>query len=533
MKASRFILFLIALSTASYLLFFLHLEPHHSTPPRQEGVLHLNFRQNPLSLDPRKGSDPISPALHFMTYQGLTRFTPQDSHAPAIANTIDISDDRCTYTFHLRKAFWSDGSRITSYDFERTWKELLSPSFLSPITHMFFVIKNAQKAFEGKVPIEEVGIFCPDENTFVVTLECPVPYFLDLTSFCAFFPMKFTQQESIGKKMPLASGPFHIQEWKLGHTIALEKNPFFWDASNVKLQGIQISVIESDLTVLKMFENGEVDFMGASFSPLPLDATNVFAKEGRIHSKPLAATTMLSFNVDRFPYTNRNIRKAIAYAICRKDLVQNITQLDELIATGCIAPIFKNNINRDFFEDGNTELANIYLEKGLQELGIAKEDFPPITISYYRQDSFIKIAQTVQQQLQEALHIPVKLSGYELKYLLHKLQKKDYEIAEFGWVAQYNDPMNIFDRFKFKANSKNYPGWENQEYIDLLNSSMNETDREKRLAILEKAEEVFVNEMPITCLYHWNHNYLLNSRVKDFYMAPIGSIHWEFARIEE
>jgi oligopeptide transport system substrate-binding protein len=469
-----------------------------------------------------------------MTLQGLTRMAPGVDHELSLAESLIISEDKKTYTFKLKKAYWSDETLITSYDFEKSWKEVLNPQFTSPVTHLFFVIKNAQEAFEGKLSLNEVGIYTPDESTLVVELETPIPYFLDLTSFNAFFPVKYSNLTNKEKSRTLLnSGPFLMRKWQHGNEILLEKNPYFWDAKNIKLEGIHINIIESNLTSLNMFENREIDFIGAYFSPLPIDTINFLSKQGSIHSSPIGATTMLCFNLNKFPYNNNNIRKAIAYGIDRKKLVENITQLNEVIATGFIPPILKNHRETLFFEDGNQDLAREVFKTGLKELGITKEDFPQMIISYYKEDSYAKVAQAIQQQLQETLGINIQLAGYELQYFLYKLKKKDFQVAEFSWVAQYNDPMNIFERFKLKNNSKNYPGWENSTYINLLNSSQHSCSKEERLEILERAEDLFIEEMPLTCLYHWNSNYLMQPYVKGFYMSPIGSIHWEFVYIDE
>lgn len=529
-----FLIFLFFFAGAFYLLNEKSPTRPYSTTQKNKKILHLNFKQDPLSIDPRKGSDPVSPALHFMVFQGLTRMTPKSSHDLSLAKNFTISEDQKTYTFTLKKSYWSDQSLITSYDFAKSWKEVLDPHFPSPVTHLFFVIKNAQNAFEGKVPLSEVGIYTPDESTLIVELEKPIPYFLDLTSFCAFFPIKYPESP-LGKEkplLPLNNGPFLMKKWHHGNEILLEKNPYFWDAKNIQLQGIRVNIIESDLTSLKMFENQEIDFIGGSFSPIPLDTVNFLSKQGSIQSNPIGATTMLAFNVNKFPYTNKNIRKAIAIAINRKQIVENITQLNEIVATGFIAPILKNHRESVYFEDGNQTIAVNFFNLGLKELGIAREDFPPICISYYKEDVYAKVAQAIQQQLKETLGINVQLAGYELQYFLHKLRKKDFQIAEFSWVVQYNDPMNVFERFKLKSNSKNYPGWENSTYRDLLDSSETSISKEERLEILELAEELFIEEMPLTCLYHWSSNYLMQPYIKGFYMSPIGSVHWEFAHIE-
>ena len=109
-------------------------------------ILRLNFYKTPPTLDPRKGSDPVASTFHFMLFDGLTGLTKESSSTLILADSYENSKDFKTYTFHLKKAKWSNGEPITAYDFEKSWKEMLSPSFPCPNAHLLFPIKNAENA---------------------------------------------------------------------------------------------------------------------------------------------------------------------------------------------------------------------------------------------------------------------------------------------------------------------------------------------------------------------------------------------------
>src|SRR5579872_1863356 len=97
---------------------------HKVDKPKQQ-TLRINFRKEPVSLDPRRGNDMVASQIHFMLFEGLLRLNPDMSLSPAQAKTYDISPDGKTYTFHLRNALWSDGTPVTAADFEKTWKSIL------------------------------------------------------------------------------------------------------------------------------------------------------------------------------------------------------------------------------------------------------------------------------------------------------------------------------------------------------------------------------------------------------------------------
>jgi oligopeptide transport system substrate-binding protein len=503
----------------------------------QAQCVHLNLKNEPTSLDPRKGGDIISSQLHFLLFEGLVRLNKDNSITPALAKSFEISPDGTVYTFLLRDAAWSNGTPITAFDFEKSWKDILDPFFPSLNAYLLYPIKNAEAAKQGQVPLCEVGIAAKDAKTFVVTLEKPTPYFLNLVSFCVFFPVNRQIDEecpdwalNAGKQF-ISNGPFILKEWKHNNEIVVRKNPFYWDQHRVLSNTVHFSMIDNEMTALQMFENGELDMLGDPLSPLPIDALSSLKKKMKVHTHPVGGTTMISFNVDAFPFNNVKIRKAFAYAIDRESIVKNITQMDEIVATNAIPPVLKNNRNRAFFKDADIAQAKSLLEEGMQELGMTKEAFNNVVYYYTTAELNHKIAQAMQQQWQSALGVQIKIASLEHKILMDKLIKRDYAFAQSRWLAQYNDQMNIFERFKSKINSKNYSNWENLEFVRLLEDSFYENGL-KRAEILEKAEEIFLSEMPICPIYHWVMPYIVQPHLSNLEMTPNGDPIFETLTLE-
>lgn len=494
--------------------------------------IRLNVKGEPATLDPRKGGDVISSHMHFLLFEGLVRLNADGSISPSQAESYEISPDGLVYTFHLRHALWSDGSFVTAQDFENSWKDILNPQFPAVNTHLLYPIKNAERAKKGILPLSAVGIEAKDDMTLVVTLEKPTPYFLDLVSFCVFFPVN----SKLDRDHPewaynagphfTSNGPFVLKKWKHNNEIVAVRNPLYWDTSRVFPDQIHFSMIDNETTALEMFENGALDMIGEPLCPLPVDAIASLKKNNRLCKHPAAETTIITFNVTKPPFNNAKIRKAFGYAIHRKDIVNNITQCDEQIATEAIAPILKGNRTRVFFKDNDVDQARRMLKEGMAESGISFDDFKKITLYYSTSDSNGKIAQAIQQQWAAALGIVIHLENLDHKVLMDKLTKRDFSIAQAYWAAQYNDQMNILERFKFKENAKNYSHWENSEYMRLLDASFYQSG-EERLATLEKAEEIFLNEMPVVPVYHWDIAFLRRDGLENAKLTPIGDIVFE------
>jgi oligopeptide transport system substrate-binding protein len=174
-----------------------------------------------------------------------------------------------------------------------------------------------------------------------------------------------------------------------------------------------------------------------------------------------------------------------------------------------------------FFKDADIETARTYFQKGLEELNITVEEFPTVKYIYSKAESNHKIAQALQQQWFEALGVYVELESIDKKFLLHLLKGRNYQMAQSFWMAQYRDPFNIFERFKYKENVKNYPNWQNNAYIDLLNRSCEARSDKERYALLDQAEAIFVDEMPLAPIFHWNAAYIAKPYVKSVGDSPI------------
>ena len=516
-------------------LFFTSGMTFSCTKPTQQTkhVLRMNICREPATLDPRKGSELVSSTLHFILFEGLVRLEPDGTLIPAQAKTISISDDRKTYTFHLRGTYWSDGTPVTAKDFEYAWKKILSPNFPAPNAPLLYPIKNSENAKKGIVPIDDVGIWTVDNQTLVVELERPTPYFLDLISFCVFFPVNHVVDKKNHDWMyeagPLftSNGPFKLTKWKHHNEIVVEKNPYYWEADQIDLNKMKISMITNENTALEMYENNQLDLIGLGYSPLPCDS--LADHREHLKSQAVAKTTIICFNVEKYPFNNINIRKAFAYAINRKEIVENITQMRETIATTLIPPPLQTLHTKPYFQDNDSVNALACFELGLKELGISKSDFPIITYQYSYSELNYKLAQTLQQQWSQLFGIQVQLERSEHKLFIDRLGNRNYEIAQSFWFAQYHDPMSIYERYKYKSNSQNYPGWENADYIRFLEQSALQSDPEKRLKILQAAEEILFDEMPLVPVYHCKDTFMIKDHLAYEPFAPTGS--FELTRI--
>jgi oligopeptide transport system substrate-binding protein len=500
---------------------------------KREQNLRINLQKEPISLDPRKGNNVVASQVHFMLFEGLLRLNPDMTLSPAQAKSYEVSEDGKTYTFYLADAKWSNGTPVTAQDFEKSWKSMLHPNFPSPDAYLLYPIRKAREAKRGDVLLSEVGITAIDAKTLVVELERPMPHFLQVVASSVFLPINPEIDEKVpswagSPKNFISNGPFNLKEWKPNDEMIFEKNPLFRGAHNVALNKIFINIIDREMVALHMYASGYFDLIGAPLSFFPVAIHQDLEKKNLLTFFPVATSKFLAFNTREAPFNNANIRRAFAYAINRKDLVEHITQLKEEEMLNIIPPVLLPGKSIPLLADADLAKAREFLNLGLQELNLTSvSELPPLTFVYTYSEIHNMVAQELQSQWTRALGIRPKLEGVEFKVLHERSETGEFSIGLFSWVADYGDPMNILERFQDCTSHRNYSKWSDEDYNQLIEEALSSTSNEERIEKICQAEKLLIKEMPITGLYHGTYAFLLQPHVKGFAISPLGQIYFD------
>jgi oligopeptide transport system substrate-binding protein len=473
-----------------------------------------------------------------MFFEGLTRISKSGKLEMALAEDVQVFDEGMQYLFRLRKSFWSNGDQVTSFDFAESWKTILDPQFPSDIAYQLFVIKNARKAKMGEIGLEQVGIQTPDPMTLIIQLEQPIPYFLELLSMSTFLPVAHKVVNSnanwaLNLETYVCNGPFIPTEWKHSDRLYVSKNKRYWEAKEVQLNGIELFMMPGE-TEIGMFEEGKLDWAGSPLSTMPIDSVRSFRESDQLQINPFSATyffrlnTSEKWNEKKNPLSNVNFRKALAFCMNRKGITDHILQGGQIPALALVPPEMGLS-EKGYFHDQDQQIARSYLMDALLELDMSLATLEPIKISYMSSERNASIAQAIQKQWEEALGIHVELESVEPKVFFQRISHKEFQLAAGSWTADFNDPVNFLEVFKYKEASTNNTQWENSKYIDLLNRSALCRNSEERKGILREAEQILMEQMPIIPVFHFALNYLQQEGLKEVVLSPLGQIDFRWA----
>lgn len=470
---------------------------------RKSAVLKLNFQAgDPPSLNPHLATDIHCHLLANLLFEGLTRITPCGQVKFAAAEGIELSSCERTYTFRLRTAFWSNGEEVTAYHFERSWKRALMEGTTRIFPSFFSVIKNAQKAREKVLCVEQVGIYAKDAKTLLVELEEPCPYFLNLVATPPFFPLRGESAEPVE-----FNGPFTLALWRRDDSLVLSQNPFYWDDSLERLSAVQISMVADSHKAYEMYKQGELDFIGDPISPLPPDILQLSPSHPDVQLKPVSRVFWIHCNTDIFPLHNAKLRRALSLALDRKQLIEKvfIHQIPH------ISPLPAKYSHYKGTHAGDPKLARAYFAAALAELGLKREAFPTLTMTHSDLAFDKPLMEELQRQWHEHLGISIQFNHLPWNEFSAALERKNFQLGGLFRRDFFSDPM--FYLSFFKASPTNPHSWENPRYAALLAKYQEEGHPEE---VLAEIEALLIEEAPVIALVNQQCVGLINPRIHGF-----------------
>ena len=459
----------------------------------------------------------------------LYRDDENDVPQPAGAETVDISDDKLVYTFHLREdATWSNGDPVVATDYEFAWQQALNPEVASDYAYMLYFIHNAEPYFNGKVEWSEVGVKVIDDHTLEVTLDNPLPYATDLFAFPTLAPINQKFYEEVGAdkyatdaEYFCCNGMYELTEWSHNSQIVFQKREDYWNADAVGPDEIVYKIITDSQAGLNSYLSREIDYTDLDSGEVVQQAE---AAGFEVGVKPARSSYYLIVNTEDEFMSNQNLRLALAYSIDKQALVDTVYQNDNqpmtsftppaiMGAAGADGPSFQEALLEERGEmypgSGDLEKAQEYLQAALEELGCTVDE---LNLSIDCADDSLRrnCATFLQEQWRQNLGIEnITVNSMQTKQVSANRQSGDYCMSLGGWSPDYNDAINFLDLWVTDGGN-NDSFWSNEEYDNLIAQATAEADEEVRQQYLFDAEEILAAEMPIIPLYWQCQNYSYN-----------------------
>ncbi|MFZ1990936.1 MAG: peptide ABC transporter substrate-binding protein, partial [Alphaproteobacteria bacterium] len=425
------------------------------------------------------------------------------------------------YTYKLRDGLkWSDGVPVTARDFVFSFERILDPKTAGQYASVLYPIKNAQAVNEGKLPPSAVGVKALDDKTVQITLEHPTPYLPTLLTHQTAQPTPKHIIEKYGDKwttggIMVTDGPYKLAEWVPNSDVKLVKNPYYYDADKVQIDVVYYYPILDQSTELDRYKAGQLDFTDS----MPVREIPRLQSEfpGQVHMHAYMANSYLQINVNKKPFNDVRVREALSLAIDRELICDKILNAGETPSYTFVPPGMAN------YEAG-AALSFKYLTMDqrrakardlLAQAGFTLGNPLKFTYRYMESGDNRRVAIAVAGMWKQ-IGVQADLLNTDPRVHYNALRTQDFEVADAGWVADYNDAQNFLFLMESTSGQMNYSKYANPKYDALMHQAAATLDLKARAELLRDAEQIILDDAPVIPEYFAATRQLVRPYVEGF-----------------
>ena len=458
-----------------------------------------------VGLDPANETDGLSLNITSEVFENLVSFKPGTFDVvPQIATSWTSSADGKNWTFRLRPGLkFSDGTRLDAkavkFNFDR-WR-LTKNKYHGSLSYPYWASQFG--GFDGKSVVADVLAPAPDRVT--MRLRTPLGPFLRnlaMPSFAIASPDALMKDPQGFHLKPVSSGPYEIAEWVKDDHITLVANPN-WDGGTVAYSTVIMRDIPDQSSSVLSMKKGDIDML---IDPRPDDAKDLAQQKGvTLYRQPSNNLTYLALNMDKKPFDNVLVRRAIGYAIDKAAIAKSFYALGAQVADNWTPPgmLGENSAVKAYPHDA-AQARKLLAQAGLPN-GFATELFYPTSPRPYMPEPQ-RMAEAVQANLRE-IGVTVTLQPYEFGIFLQKVRNGEHPMCLIGWTGDNGDPDNfmydILDQDSaVKGQAQNYTFWRDPAFHTLMLAGQQTLDEKKRAAIYRQANAMIHEQAPAIPIAH-------------------------------
>lgn len=485
-------------------------------------------------MDPAQATDGMSLNLSQEIVKGLVDFRLGGfAVRPAIAESWSSSPDGRTWTFALRPGLkFSDGTPVDAnavkFNIDR-WRLTGDPYHGSLV---FGYYASMFGGFPGLIS----DVRAPKPDTVVISLARPFsPFLHDLAmpSFGISSPTAIRANPTTYGQPgtpPVGWGPYVLSEWVKDDHATLTANPLY-PVKPAYTTVIVRDIPDQSTSVLEM-QKGSVDILT---DPRPDDAVMLAKQPGlRVAYQPANNNAYLAFNMDRKPFGDVRVRRALAYALDVRGLVAGLYPRGAVVASNWTPPgMLGENPALVPYPHDVAKAKQLLAQAGFPH-GFATELYYPTLPRPYMPEPQ-RIAETIQADWKDA-GVDVTLEPFEWGAFLDKVRRGEHPICLIGWSGDNGDPDNFFvplldrDTADAKPNGQNYSFYRSDAFHRLLMGGQATADDAERASYYRRANAMVMAEVPALPLVHVTVPVVLKSSIAGFVPSPDTHIAFEYLK---
>jgi ABC-type transport system substrate-binding protein len=424
-----------------------------------------------------------------------------------------------TYTFRLRRGlFFSNNREVKADDVKYSFKRVLDPANRSPNTWVFQKISGAEDFMGGRTDDVD-GIRVIDDYTIQLHLKKPFSPFLKLLAMTTAYVVPREEVRRWGPDFsshPVGTGPFVLKKWLPNREIILDKREDYF-SSPAKVKGIIYRIIPEDLTAVTEFEIGNIDILTIPASEYARYKGDPARREFISSIKGLD-TYYIGLNCSRPPFDNREVRRAMNFAIDREKILKTVYEGRGRVAAGPLPDVLRKWDIKNHYEYDPVKAREIIRREGLEGRAV--------NLYITADQEIIDMAEVLQSYIRAAgLNVEIK----QLEWSAYKeaVNRGDADMFYLSWWADYPDPENFLFPLFHSSNhgpAGNRTRYTNRTVDSLIEKGQETMNEEKRDSFYKQAEEIIVADAPWVFLWHRTDFTIRQPWIRNYKIYPIYSM---------
>ena len=507
---------------------------------------------NPETLDPALNSAVDGGNMLITLFETLLIIDQDNKVQPGQAEKYEVSPDGLTWTFTMRDGLkWSDGTDLNAKDFEYTFKRIADTNVAAPYAETVIgMIEGYKDAIDSKNP-EKLNVKASDDGkTLTIKLAYPCSYFDKIVAFGTMSPVQKATVEKNGDSWAtkpetyVCNGPYTITEWTPSEKIVCKKNENYkggWDSSKIVNDKLTFLLLEDSSASYTAYTGGTAQLI----KDVPTEEIPTLKKDKKdeFNVDPILGTYYLSMNLNKAPFNNKNVRKALSLAIDRDYVANTVMQGTYTPAYNYVGTGVDDVETGKFLENskaangGKTYISEDYkanleeAKKALAEAGYPEgKGFP--TITYSTNDAgYHKALAEYLQKVYKDLGITMNIDIVDWSSFTPKRRAGEYEMARNGWVMDYNDASNMIELF-VSSNGNNDGEYNNPAFDKAMNDSK-VADKTTHFAALHEAEKIVSEDYGFIPVAYYNDFWLQSTSLKGTWHSPYGYWYLQYAYLAD
>jgi len=473
------------------------------SPPAR--YVQVDIEVSPTATDPRFATDAISSRISELIFDSLVRIDRNGRFVGDLAQSFERPDDT-RIVYHLKSGVrFSDGRELTSRDVKFTYDSIIDRTSASPKSGSLEQLKSIE---------------IPDDHTVVMTTVRPYAPALEMGMYGIVPAGTPLPARSTGISPP-GTGAFKMTRYVRDDSAWLDRNPYRPAGAGAP-QGIVFKIVpDATVRALELAE-GVCDIAPNDIEP-ELLSWLVSNRQLRVNEAPGTSYVYLLFNFRNRQLSDLRVRRAIAYTIDRKAILNSLLRATARVASGMLVP-------ENWAYEGNVATYDYQEERArrlLDDAGyrVGTDGMRDLTFIYKTTPEGGRLAEVLQAMLRR-VGIRIEIRSNEWATFTGDLASGNFDLASMRWIG-INDPNQYYltcDSKMIPPRGQNRGAYSNAEMDALVEEGMTTIDPAKRREIYARVQQLASTDLPFVSLWWLQNVTVLNGEVSGFEPYPNGSL---------